>query len=182
MRVRDAVPGDAAAICALANALIDTTTVAWTEEHETVEARSDWLLRQEQAGHPVLVLEGDEVGSVLGFASYGDFRDSAKWPGYRFTVEHTVHVDGAHHGRGAGRLLMGELMARATSAGLHVMVGAIDADNAGSVAFHEALGFTEVARMPEVGFKFDRWLSLVLMQRRLVPEGHDSKVAPGPIG
>ncbi|MFI5044836.1 MAG: GNAT family N-acetyltransferase, partial [Acidimicrobiales bacterium] len=58
--------------------------------------------------------------------------------------------------------------ARATSAGKHVMVGGIDADNAGSIRFHRRLGFVEVARMPEVGFKFGRWLDLVLVQRTLV--------------
>jgi len=48
---------------------------------------------------------------------------------------------------------------------VHVMVGAIDSENVGSIAFHEALGFTVVGRMPEVGRKFDRWLDLVLLQR-----------------
>ena len=108
-------------------------------------------------------------GELLGFASYAGFRDSMKWPGYRFSVEHTIHVREATWGRGVGRALMEALMARARAAGLHVMVGALDGANEASLRFHERLGFVEVARMPEVGWKFDHWLDLVLVQRILDP-------------
>jgi phosphinothricin acetyltransferase len=90
-----------------------------------------------------------------------------KWPGYRFTVEHTVHVREDHWGSGAGRALMEELVERARAAGKHVMVGALDGANEASLRFHARLGFVEVARMPEVGRKFGRWLDLVLVQRIL---------------
>ena len=62
---------------------------------------------------------------------------------------------------------MEALIARATAAGLHVMIGAIDGSNDASVRVHERLGFRVVGRLPETGFKFDRWLDLVLMQREL---------------
>jgi phosphinothricin acetyltransferase len=62
---------------------------------------------------------------------------------------------------------MSALAARAHAAGKHVMVGAIDAENVASLRFHERLGFREVGRMPGIGFKLGRWLSLVLMQRHL---------------
>ncbi len=163
MRVRDATVDDVAAINRLYNALIDTTTVAWTEAHEDMATRRDWLDRQRRDGNPVLVAEDE--GEVIGFASYDDFRDSVKWPGYRFTVEHTVHVDGECHGAGVGRALMEELLRRAAAAGKHSMIGAVDADNDGSIRFHQRLGFTQVARVPQAGFKFDRWLDLVLLQR-----------------
>jgi L-amino acid N-acyltransferase len=163
VNIRDAQDEDAERICELYNALIDTTTVAWTEDHEPVEARREWLKAQRHRGNPVLVAEVD--GRVIGFTSYGDFRDSTKWRGYRFTVELTIHVDGAHHRSGVGRALLQELMARAASAGKHAMIGAIDSANEGSVRFHERLGFTEVARIPEIGHKFDHWLTLVLMHR-----------------
>lgn len=165
MDIRDAVYDDAEAINALNNALIATTAVAWTEVPESLETRQAWLAAQERAGRPVLVAEVG--GEVVGFASYDEFRDSTKWPGYRFTVEHSIHVAGGHHGAGIGRALLEALMARAASLGKCVMIGAIDAENTGSITFHEKLGFTEVARLPGIGFKFDRWRDLVLMQRRL---------------
>jgi phosphinothricin acetyltransferase len=165
VRIRDATEADAAAMCSLYNALIDTTTVAWTDEHETLEARLAWLAKQQRAGNPVLVAEVKD--DVVGFATYGEFRDSVKWPGYRFTVENTIHVDRDHHGMGMGSGLMEALMARAVAAGKHVMVAGIDAANTGSIRFHERLGFFEVGRMPEVGEKFGQRLDLVIMQRML---------------
>jgi L-amino acid N-acyltransferase YncA len=163
--LRDAVMDDAPAINRLYNALVDTTTVAWMEHHESLADRQRWMEERAAAGDAVLVAEVD--GSVVGFAGYGDFRNSTKWPGYRFTVEHSVHVASAHWGSGIGRSLMEVLLARATSAGKHVMIGAVDSENQGSLRFHERLGFEEVARLPETGFKFDRWLTLVLFQKML---------------
>ena len=97
-------------------------------------------------------------------SSYGDFRDSIHWPGYRFTAELPIHVRGDQRRNGVGRLLLEELIARARRNGLHVLVAGIDADNGDSIRFHERLGFVEVARMPETGQKFGRWLDLILMQ------------------
>ncbi|MEL7158817.1 MAG: N-acetyltransferase family protein [Actinomycetota bacterium] len=147
----------------LYNALIDSTTVAWTDEPQTLRQRRAWFRRQQRNDHPVLVAEN--ATGVVGFAAYGSFRGSGKWPGYRHTVEHTIHVDGESWGRGIGRSLLEELIARARRSDVHVMVGAVDGDNIDSIRFHERCGFVEVARMPEVGFKFGRWLDLVLMQR-----------------
>ena len=110
---------------------------------------------------------GEMGGDVVGFAAYGSFRGSGKWPGYRHTVEHTIHVQEDLRGHGIGGRLLDALIARARNADVHVMVAAIDGDNTDSIAFHERLGFRVVARMPEVGQKFDRWLDLVLMQRIL---------------
>jgi L-amino acid N-acyltransferase len=80
-------------------------------------------------------------------------------------MELTIHVDGEHHGRGVGRALIDALIERARDAGVHVLVAGVDGEHDASIAFHQRLGFVEVARMPEVGRKFDRWLDLVLMQR-----------------
>ena len=101
---------------------------------------------------------------VLGFASFGDFRS---WPGYRYTVEHSVHVVADGRGQGTGRALMERLLPRAVDLGKHVMVAGIDASNAASIRFHERLGFERVGLLREVGCKFGRWLDLAFLQRRL---------------
>jgi phosphinothricin acetyltransferase len=103
----------------------------------------------------------------VGFATYGDFRDSIKKPGYRFTVEHSVNIAQRAWRSGLGTQLMQTLIDRAQRAGLHSMVGGIDASNERSLVFHERLGFREVARMPESGWKHGRWCDLVLVQKRL---------------
>lgn len=163
--IRDATPSDLPAVRRIYNALIPTTTGAWTESLQTLPHRHARFRRQTRDSHPVLVAK--DAGVVIGFASYGSFRGSGKWPGYRHTVEHTVHVAEPHWGRGIGRSLLETLVERARAVDVHVMVAAIDSTNTESLRFHERLGFTEVARMPETGRKFDRWLDLILMQRIL---------------
>ena len=165
MIVRDATDDDMPSVCSIYNATIPTTTVAWTETLQTVDERRAWFAEQQRRGYPVVVAE--DAGEVVGFASYGSFRGDGRWPGYGFTVEHTIHVAKACWGAGVGRRLLEALIERAIAAGMHVMVGGIDAANDASLRFHERLGFVEVARMPQVGRKFDRWLDLVLVQRIL---------------
>ena len=163
--IRDATPGDLAPIVDLLNATLLSTTFEYTETPHTLASRSDWFERQRQRRFPVLVAQVD--GAVVGFAAYGDFRDSTARPGYRFTVEHSVHVAESHWGGGIGRRLMEALIERARAAGVHVMIGAIDSSNVDSLTVHTKLGFVEIARLPEVGHKFDQWLDLVLVQRIL---------------
>lgn len=165
MIVRPATPSDVPAILDIYNVSVRESTSAWSEREQTPDERTAWFARQQAAGYGTFVAElADEV---VGFAAYGDFRDTSRWEGYRFTVENTVHVLDHAHDRGVGRALMEALIDHATSAGKKVMVAAVDGENAGSVAFHEALGFEVVGRMPGVGWKFGRWLDLVLLQRRL---------------
>ncbi|MCK9494746.1 MAG: N-acetyltransferase family protein [Dehalococcoidia bacterium] len=169
VRIRDALHQDIPAITALYNAWIPTRTIAWTEALQTIEERTRWFERQRAQGFPILVADigGEERGEVVGFTSYGHFRGEGKWPGYSTTVEHTIHIREDYWGRGVGRALIEGLVERARAAGFHVMIGAVDGENDDSVRFHAALGFVEVARMPQVGHKFGRWLDLILMQRTL---------------
>lgn len=138
--------------------------MAWRDEPSTLEEQAASFAAREAAGYPTIVAVGDE--EVVGYTCCTTFRGD-RFPGYRHTAELTVHVHGDHHGTGIGRALIEALVDRARTIGLHVLVAAVDADNAGSIRFHESLGFTQVARMPEVGRKFDRWLTLVLLQRIL---------------
>jgi L-amino acid N-acyltransferase len=164
--VRAAGRGDANAIRSLLNALIATTTVEWTDTPHTVDGISSWLDEHET------VLVAEEHGEVVGVAAFGSFRDVVKRPGYRFTVENTVHVREDRWGTGVGRHLMGALIAEARASGKHAMIAAVDGENEGSIQFHQRLGFVEVARMPELGAKFGRWLELVLLELRLDDRSH----------
>jgi L-amino acid N-acyltransferase YncA len=163
--VREASEAELPAIVDLQNALLSTTTIEWTDTPHTFPERAEWLRRQRALRHPVLVAVAAD--DVVGWCSFGDFRDTIKWPGYRFTVEHTVHVREDHWGNGVGRMLMMRLFESARALGKHVMVGAVTGENEASIRFHQRLGFVEVARMPHVGAKFGRWLDLVLLQKKL---------------
>ena len=105
-----------------------------------------------------------DSSGVLGFSTFGDFR---AWPGYRYTVEHTVHVRADRRGQGVGRRLVEALFPRAAALGKHMMIAGVDAANDASIRFHERLGFVRAAHLREVGYKFGRWLDLVLLQRPL---------------
>jgi phosphinothricin acetyltransferase len=163
VRIRDATEADLPAIRHLFNVLIPTTTVAWRDHLADEEEMADWFRDQHEQAFPVLVAELD--GDVVGYTCWGRFRGGPRFPGYRFTVELTVHVDEAHQGRGVGTGLLERLVEEARRRDVHVLVAGIDADNVGSLALHRRLGFEEVARMPEVGRKHGRWLDLVLVQR-----------------
>lgn len=162
MLIRDAVDADLDAILAIHNDAILNTDAIWTEQVVARPDREAWLAVHIAAGEPVIVAELD--GRVVGYASYGSFRPKT---GYRYTVENSVYIDTALRGRGIGRALMVELIARARSAGIHVIVAGIDAGNSASFHLHESLGFERVALMVQVGTKHGRWLDLAMLQLRL---------------
>jgi L-amino acid N-acyltransferase YncA len=159
MTIRDAVEDDFAAITEVYNDVLLTSTAIYSDQPATVAERIAWWRSRTAQDYPTLVaVEGD---AVIGFSSFGDFRS---WPGYRYTVEHSVHVHASFRGRGVGSGLLKALIPRAAALGKHVMIGGIDADNAASLKFHERLGFERVAHFKEVGFKFGRYLDLVFVQ------------------
>jgi L-amino acid N-acyltransferase YncA len=160
--IRPADGADIPTLTDIFNAQIGKTTYEWTETPHTADERAVWLHQKRRDGHPVLVAV--EHDAVVGLASYGDFRDSTRWPGYRFTVEHSIHVAETHWGRGIGRSLLSALGVCARRRGARVMVAAIDSTNIRSITFHFRLGFVEVGRMPGVGEKWGQRLDLVLMQ------------------
>jgi phosphinothricin acetyltransferase len=162
-RIRDATPNDLGAMLAIFNEVIANSTAVYFLQPATLDDRRAWFEARRKAGYPVLVAE--QGGEVLGFSSFGEFR--GVWPGYRYSVEHSVHVRADARGRGIGRQLIEALFEPALAMGKHVMIGGIDADNAASLRLHEALGFQRVAHFREVGHKFGRWLDLVFMQRFL---------------
>jgi L-amino acid N-acyltransferase len=159
MLIDDATEADVPEIAAIYNDVIATSTAVFSEQPVTDEDRLAWLRARQEREQPVIVAR--EAGAVVGFASYGDFRS---WPGYRSTVEHSVHVAAERRRQGIGRRLVHEILRRARRAGLHVVVAAIDADNHASLRLHEELGFDRVGQMPGVARKFDRWVDLVLLQ------------------
>ena len=167
MQLRDATTADLDGILSIYNEVIANTTAVYAIEPVTRDDRAQWLAARERAGYPVLVAL--DASQLLGFASFGDFR--GQWNGYRFSVEHSVHVRAECRGRGVGSALLRALFPRALAMGKHVMIGGIDAANAASLRFHARLGFDKVAEFPEVGHKFGRWLDLVFMQRFLDERG-----------
>lgn len=106
----------------------------------------------------------EHEGEVVGFATYFPFRGGV---GYTHSKEHMIYLSPNARGLGAGRALMDTLLVVAKDDGVHSTMACISGENEAGVRFHAALGFKHVARVPEVGYKFGRWMDLILMQKFL---------------
>jgi phosphinothricin acetyltransferase len=162
MIVRDAVLADLPAILAIHNDAIATTTAIWDEQQVDLDDRRHWLETRQSAGLPVLVAELD--GEVAGYASYGPWRPKS---GYRFTMENSIYTHPDRRGRGVANALMPVLLERARAGEVRAIIAGIESTNTVSIALHEKYGFRRVAHLPEVGFKFGRWLDLDYLQLSL---------------
>lgn len=160
LHIRKADPADALAVTDILNHEIRTGLAIWRDAERDISDVQDLIETRLTADHAVLVAELDQ--KVIGWASYGAFRAGE---GYGRTMEHSVHVNSANRRLGIGRQLMTRLLNHADTAKIHAMIGAIESTNTASIALHGQFGFVEVGHLPEVGWKFDRWLSLTLMQR-----------------
>jgi L-amino acid N-acyltransferase len=162
MIVRTASEADLPSILVIYNEVIASSTAVYFDDQVTLDNRKAWFDRQQERKFPVLVAV-DPADGVVGFSAFGDWRGA--WPGYRHTVEHSVHVRADRRRAGIGGSLVEALFPCALQLGMHVMIGGIDASNAASLRLHARLGFEQVAHFRQVGRKFDRWLDLVFVQR-----------------
>jgi L-amino acid N-acyltransferase len=165
--IRHAREADLPTILEIYNEVIASSAAVYSLEPTSLQERTAWFATRTGAGFPVLVAEVEH--RVAGFASFGEFRGA--WPGYRYSVEHSVHVTAGLRGLGIGARLTSALFPLAVAMGKHVMIGGIDAANEASLRMHARLGFERVAHFREVGRKFGRWLDLVFVQRFLDTPG-----------
>ena len=168
--VRPSTPADLDAVRDIyAHAVIQGTGTFELEVADAAEMsrrRGDVLSK----GLPWLVAE--EHGRVLGYAYANHFRPR---PAYRFSVEDSVYLHPEAQGRGIGRALLAELLARCQAAGARQMLAVIgDSGNHASIGVHRALGFERCGLLQAVGWKFGRWLDVVLMQRALGAGAHSA--------
>ncbi len=160
--VRPARPGDIPAILGFWNPIIRDTTVTFASDQKTGPGLLEMIATRRRDGHEFLVAE--DAGRVLGLVTYAQFRGGN---GYARAMEHTIILAPEARGQGVGRALMAAVEEHARARGAHSMIAGVSAENAAGIAFHAAVGYPEVARIPEVGWKFDRWLDLVVMQKML---------------
>ena len=158
--IRPARPEDAAQIAEIWNRVIRETTITFLPD----EKSPDDVAALMDGTFPFLVWE--EAGRVMGFARAFPFRGGA---GYRHTAEHTILLRDGAAGRGGGAALMAALVEALRAQGIHTLWAGISAENSRGVVFHTRHGFEHVARLGEVGRKFDRWIDLILMRKLLDP-------------
>ncbi len=159
IKIRPAVFADLDTILEIINHEILHSTSNYDYEPHDFEEQKIWFEDKMEKNLPIIVAEFENM--PIGYATYGTFREKI---GYQYTVEHSVYVAQEFIGNGVGKLLLGELIQIAKQQGYHVMIGTIDAENSGSIAFHKKFGFEIVGTIREVGYKFDQWLDIVFMQ------------------
>lgn len=164
--IRDATATDAASIAALWNPVIAGTAATFNAAEKTPVDIATMIATRQGDGHAFLVATtGATTGdTILGFATFSQFRGGI---GYARTMEHTIILAPEAFGQGTGRNLMQALEARARAAGAHSLFAGVSAENPAGLAFHAKIGFAEVARLQQVGYKFGRYMDLVLMQKFL---------------
>ena len=162
IKIRDYQIQDCKAIIEIINDAILNSTALYDYNIRTLNTQEAIFEEKLQKGFPVIVAEMNN--EVVGFGYYSEFRFREA---YKFTVEHSVYANKNAIGKGIGKLLLNELIERAKKQNLNTMIGVIDSENTNSIDFHKKFGFEEVGFIKESGYKFDRWLHSVIVQKML---------------
>lgn len=161
--IRPVTLDDVPAIHAIFSHSVLTHTASWElapPSEDEIRQRVQSILEQ---GYPYFVATADQ--SVIGYTYASSYRPR---PGYRFTVEDSIYVDPAYQRQGIARQLLTTLVEACTAQGYRQMIAVIgDSGNKPSIELHRSLGFEHVGLLPNIGWKFDRWLDSVLMQKYL---------------
>lgn len=158
-KIRDATLEDLPAITDIYNEAIQKTVATFDTAPKKEAEQKTWF-QQHGPKNPVIVAE--ESGKILGWASLSKWSDRCA---YSNTAEISLYVLEEHQGKGIGCKLLETLLDKGEQAGLHTVLARITEGNEVSVHLHEAMGFTHVGIMKEVGQKFGRLLDVYLMQK-----------------
>ncbi|MES2706224.1 MAG: N-acetyltransferase family protein [Verrucomicrobiota bacterium] len=158
VEIRPAALTDAAAIADIYNEAILTTVATFDTDIKDAAERARWLEAHGET-HPVLVAVAED--RAVGWASLTRWSDRKA---YDLCAETSFYVFASHQGRGIGRALMTALMAESRRLGFRTLIARIAADSRESIHLHEQFGFAHAGTLRQVGWKFDRWLDVVMMQ------------------
>ena len=162
LRIRDFAWSDVPAITSIYAHYVRTSVATFDTEAPGETFMADKWGRMVDLGHPAIVAE--RQGAVIGFAYASVYRPR---PAYRFTCEDTVYIAEGATGQGIGSALLGEVIRRSQVFGFRQMLAVIADEVGASVKLHERHGFAVLGRFPALGYKFDRWVGIIHMQRAL---------------
>ena len=159
--IRPATEADLPGLLEIYNDAVLHTTATYDYEPRTLEQRRQWFEDHRRDNYAVFVAV-DEAGRIAGWSALNPYHAR---PGYRFTTENSVYIAADRRGQGIGKQLLEPLIEAARSRGLHVIIAAIDATNEASLRLHARFGFEQVGHFKQVGFKFDRWLDVIYLEK-----------------
>lgn len=162
--IRPATPIDLPDIREIYNHYVMNSTVTFDEKPMTLAELRRKFAHIEKLKMPFIVAENPR-GQILGYAYVYPWKEKAA---YRFTVENSIYLGPASTGKGLGKALLAALIDESKAAGIKEIIAVIaDKGADASIQMHKNFGFKEIGHMGKVGFKFDRWLGTVLMQKSL---------------
>jgi len=162
--IADATEADVPDVLALYRHYVRNSVVTFDEKPPTLAAFRSRFRHLQKLGYPFRIARSPQ-GTLLGYAYVFPFREKSA---FRKTVESSIYLGPAATGRGLGTVLLADLIEKSSQAGLKEMIAVIaDQGAEASLALHTKFGFQETGRMGKVGFKFERWIGIILMQRSL---------------
>jgi L-amino acid N-acyltransferase YncA len=162
--IRDVTPADLPSVREIYNHYVMNSTVTFDETAMSLAALRKKYAKMQEKKMPFIVAE-NPAGQLLGYAYVYPWKEKAA---YRYTVENSIYLGPASTGKGLGKDLLAALIEKCREAGIKEIIAVIaDKGAEASIAMHENFGFKEIGHMGKVGFKFDRWLGTVLMQKSI---------------
>ncbi len=160
--IRPVEPRDTEPLRAIYNWAVASTTATMATTPRQPDAQIAWMETHNGLPYPALVAEDADGGQVVGYASLSPYIPRE---GYRFTSEVSVYVHCDWHGLGIGSALLSSLLVEADRRGFVSLLALITADNEPSLRLHRRNGFTDAGALRRVGYKFDRWLDVLILER-----------------
>ena len=151
---------DVPAITRIYRHAVDTSVATFDTEAPGETVMAEKFGHMVEMGHPVIMAERD--GTVVGYAYASTYRPR---PAYRFTAEDSIYLAPDAQGQGLGSALLAQLLEESRTFGFRQMLAVITAERANSIRLHEKHGFRLIGRHEALGYKFDRWLDIVHLQR-----------------
>ena len=151
---------DVPAITAIYRHAVETSVATFDTEAPGEAAMAEKFGHMLELGHPVIIAEAE--GKTIGYAYASTYRPR---PAYRFTCEDSIYLAPEAQGKGLGSVLLGRLLEQSKAFGFRQMLAVITAERANSIRLHEKHGFRLIGRYEALGYKFDRWLDIVHLQR-----------------
>jgi len=160
-KIRLATETDLAAINSIYDYYVLNSTCTFQTEPDTEEDRAKWFAAHDSL-HPITVAVNES--EIVAWASLSHYHHRSA---YQHTVEDSVYVRNDMRNRGIGTILLADLIQRAETHGHHSIVAIIAADQTGSIRLHQRFSFLKAGQISEAGYKFDKWLDVIFMQRML---------------
>lgn len=164
LNLRPATESDLAGINEIYNFYVDNSLAIFDWEKHSIEKRTQWFKEHQENNLPVLVATDGE--QILGWASASKYSQRC---GYYKTVELSIYILSEYKRKGLGRQLLSALISACKTDEYHAMLAIVASDNLGSIKLLKEFDFAVAGALKEVGYKFDRWLDVVIMQRIIKP-------------